>query len=64
MSKADEYRRYAALRQRMADETARESDKIQWLSLAQSWLGLVRASESSHIDVAQLTAQQRSAPSP
>jgi hypothetical protein len=60
MSKVDEFRRHAALCQRMADESIRVSDKIQWLSLAQDWLALVRASESGYIDVAPLTGQQES----
>jgi hypothetical protein len=60
MSKVDEFRRHAALCQRMADESIRASDKIQWLSLAQDWLALVRASESGYIDVALLTDQQES----
>ena len=42
MSKVDEFRRHAALCQRMADESIRVSDKIQWLSLAQDWRALVR----------------------
>jgi hypothetical protein len=60
MSKVDEFRRHAALCQRMADESIRVSDKIEWLSLAQDWLALVRASESGYIDVAPLTGQQES----
>jgi hypothetical protein len=60
MSKVDEFRRHAALCQRMADESIRVSDKIQWLSLAQDWLALVRANESGYIDVAPLTGQQES----
>ena len=60
MSKVDEFRRHAALCQRMADESIRVSDKIQWLSLAQDWLALVRATESGYIDVAPLTGQLES----
>jgi hypothetical protein len=57
MSKVDEFRRHAALCQRMADESISVSDKVEWLSLAQDWLALVRASESG---VAPLTGQQES----
>jgi len=38
----EEYRAHAAECQRMADASVREDDKRQWLSLAQSWLGLIR----------------------
>jgi hypothetical protein len=57
MSKVDEFRRHAALCQRMADESMGASDKIEWLTLAQAWLALVRAGESGYIDVAPLTGQ-------
>jgi len=42
ISKLDEYPAYAAECQRKADTSTGEDDKRQWLSLAQSWLGLVR----------------------
>jgi hypothetical protein len=47
MAKFDEeqYRAHAAECQRMADASAREDDKRQWLSLAQSWLGLISSRE-------------------
>ena len=47
MAKFDEeqYRAHAAECQRMADASAREDDKRQWLSLAQSWLELIRHRE-------------------
>jgi hypothetical protein len=44
MAKFDEaeYRAHAAECQRMADASAKEADKRQWQSLAQSWLELIR----------------------
>ena len=45
MSKRDEYRRNAALCQRMADQSTDENDRAQWLSVAQSWVGLIRMNE-------------------
>jgi hypothetical protein len=42
MSKSDEYLAYVAECQRKADSSIEEEDKRPWLSLAQSWLGLVR----------------------
>jgi hypothetical protein len=44
MTKFDEaeYRAHAAECQRMADASAKEADRRQWQSLAQSWLELIR----------------------
>jgi hypothetical protein len=42
MSKRDEYRAHATLCQRRADESTNEDDKLQWLSMAQSWIGLIQ----------------------
>jgi hypothetical protein len=58
MSKVDEFRRHAALCHRMAEESIRVSDKVEWLSLAQDWLSLVRTTESGHVDVTRLTGQE------
>ena len=44
MSKSDEFRRNAAECQRMANKTADEGDKHDWLRLAESWLRLIRPS--------------------
>jgi hypothetical protein len=50
MSKLDEYLAYAAECQRKADTSTGEDDKRQWLSLAQSWLGLVRTRERAEVE--------------
>lgn len=44
MSKQDqeEFRRHAAECQRMADATRNPADKVRWLSLAQSWLNMLK----------------------
>jgi hypothetical protein len=42
MEKRDEYRRHAGLCQRMADASPNERDRGEWLSLAQSWLEMIR----------------------
>lgn len=60
MNKADEYRRYAVLCQRMADESTRESDKSEWLSLARAWLCLVRTGEWPAFDAERITDQEES----
>jgi hypothetical protein len=46
----DEYRAHAAECQRMADASVQEADRRQWLSLAQSWLGLIRTPERTPTD--------------
>jgi hypothetical protein len=50
MSKLDEYLAHAAQCQRKADTSTGEDDKRQWLSLAQSWLGLVRTRERAEVE--------------
>lgn len=50
MSKSDEYRANAYECQRMADRTADDAEKVQWLRLAQSWLRMLSRSGSSQAD--------------
>jgi hypothetical protein len=45
MDKVGEYWAQAAECHRMANASAREDDKRQWLRMAQSWLGLVLTRE-------------------
>jgi hypothetical protein len=50
MDRSDEYRKNAKLCQAMANTTRSQSDKSQWLKLAESWLGMIEqrtASEES-----------------
>jgi hypothetical protein len=44
IDKRDEYRRNAEYCQHMADGTHNEAEKRSWLSLAQSWLKMIRQS--------------------
>ena len=67
MDKGDEYRRHAELCQRMADATTNERDRSEWLSLAQSWFGMIQqrkhiASEANFLaqHAARGTGQQQS----
>jgi hypothetical protein len=50
MSKLDEYRAHAAECQRKAAASIWEDDKRQWLSLAQSWLGLIHTRERPEVE--------------
>jgi hypothetical protein len=44
IDKSDEYRRNAEYCQRMANWTHNEAEKRAWLSLAQSWVNMIRQS--------------------
>jgi hypothetical protein len=56
MSRSDEYRRNAEECQRMADNTANESDKRSWLRLAESWMRMVRKEAGASVDGARQQA--------
>jgi hypothetical protein len=50
MSKNDEYRANAAECERMARVTRNESEKRTWQEMAESWLRLIRPSQSEASD--------------
>ena len=43
MKTLDEYRRNARECQRMADNVGDPTDKVSWLRLAASWLGMIKS---------------------
>ena len=62
MSNFDEYRAHAAECQRKADASIWHDDKRQWLSLAQSWLALIRTRERAEVEaLAKGTGRNKSA---
>jgi hypothetical protein len=59
MDKVGEYWAYAAECHRLANASATEDDRRQWLMMAQSWLGLIRTREQGP-DAQQVQAKDTS----
>jgi alpha-beta hydrolase superfamily lysophospholipase len=52
MTAADDYRGHAAHCARMAERSVKSDDKMAWLKLAQSWLGMAQEADGSLLPAA------------